>query len=487
MKSPYVAFRVDGNAKLGIGHIMRCLTLAEKIYNVGFKILFICASLEYSLQRKIKDKGFRLFIIGSDTDTEVQQCIDVISNYLIKFLVVDHYQLDQHWERQIKNFVDEMVVIDDLADRPHDCHFLIDSAYGKTKKEYENLVNEKCQLLLSCDYTILRPDFIASRALAFTKRRETQKINNILINFGGTDILDLSNVSIEYLKRNGFMGDINILISSSYSKLDDLKYACSKFNDVTLHIDSTQVADLMLKADLAIGSLGTSTWERCCLGLPCISVVVAENQSYIANQLAKIGAIELTAIPTMEKTIASFIHASEMTHWNKLSEKSFTLCDGHGAERIISKLCLNEYDSNSIVLEPISPSDEEILFTWQTEDGNRKFSRISRVPNRKEHSDWFHASLENPKRRMWVAIYQGTKCGYVRLDDLENSEEVSVLISTHHQGLGIAYKSINILKKLSLYNDIKAEVAENNVPSIRLFTSLGFTKLSPIQYRWEKS
>ena len=487
MNSPYVAFRVDGGAELGIGHIMRCLTLADRANKMGFKILFICASLESSLKNKITNKGFKLSVIESDMEKDAKHCLEIIDDYLIKLLIVDHYKISNEWERQLKKSVDEMVVIDDLADRPHDCDFLIDSAYGRTKSEYEKLVNSECQLLLSSDYTILRPDFIGSRPQAFNKRRETHHIKKVLINFGGTDILDLSILSMEQLLGNGFTGSIDILISSSYTKLADLKNTCKSLTNVTLHIDSNQVAEIMLQADLAIGSLGTSTWERCCLGLPCISVVVADNQSYIAQQLAEYGAIELTSIQKMEQTIVNYMDVSHMRYWKIQSEKSFTLCDGNGADRILSKLFSNECDSNNVLLAPASTLDEELLFSWQTEAGNRKFSRISKIPSRIEHNAWFEASLANSKRRMWLVLYQGVKCGYVRLDDLGESEEVSVLIGKDHQGLGVAFKSINILKRLSLYNNIKAEVAKENLASIRLFKSLDFIQLSPIQYRWEKS
>ncbi len=484
IKSPYIAFRADGGSELGIGHIMRCLTLADRFNSMGFNILFISSPFELSIQKKITDRGFELRFIEENKGTDSEQCINIIKDYFAKILIVDHYSFDKSWEKQLKVNVGEIVVIDDLANRHHDCDFLIDSAYGRSERDYDKLVNGNCKLLLSTDYIILRPEFSKMRLLALNKRENTTRINRVLINFGGTDTLNLSIPCIEILKRVGFVGGIDILISSAYSNMVELKSFCSNLNDVILHVDSSNVAELMLNSDIAIGSLGTSTWERCSLGLPCISIVVADNQSNIAIQLDRYGAIDLTTIQDVENCIVSYIKSFNTEKWRLLSDQAFTLCDGNGVDNIMNSIFLSEGDANSVNLEPISIKDEELLFSWQTEEGNRKFSRISQPPSQIEHHIWFEKSLKNSSRRMWIVLYKGLKCGYVRLDDLGESEEVSVLISKKSQGLGIAFSAISILKRLSLYNDIDAEVSEENIASSHLFKRLGFSKLAPTQYRW---
>ena len=487
IKSPYIVFRADGGAELGIGHIMRCLTLADQVCCMGFKILFICSPLESTIQRLIIDKGFELRVIEGDNGTDSKQCINILKGYVTKLLIVDHYSLDNLWEKELKVVVDELMVIDDLANRYHDSDYLVDSAYGRSEIDYEKLVSKTCKLLLSTDYTILRPEFRAMRSLALNKRVNTSSIKRILINFGGTDTLNLSIPTIELLKRVGFMGNIDILISSACKNLISLTSVCSSLRDVVLHVDCTNVAELMLNSDLAIGSLGTSTWERCCLGLPCISVAVADNQSNIAIQLDKYGAIEHTNVQKIESSIVSYIKSFDAEKWRLLSDKSFTLCDGDGVERIMNAVFSSKGNSNRTTLKPISIEDEELLLSWQTEEGNRKFSRVSKSPSQVEHHAWFKESLKNTSRRMWVVLYKGIKCGYVRLDDLGKSEEVSVLISKKFQGLGVAFNAISILKRLSLYNDIDAEVSEENIASSYLFKRLEFSKLAPTQYRWAKS
>lgn len=486
IKSPYIVFRADGGSELGIGHIMRCLTLADRFNFIGFKILFISSPFERALQQKIIDRGFELRFIEENKGSDSEQCINILKNYFTKTLVVDHYSIDKSWEKQLKDSVGELVVIDDLANRDHDCDFLIDSAYGRSKRDYEKLVNASCKLLLSTDYIILRPEFSNMRSLALNKRENTTGINRILINFGGTDTLNLSIPCLKILKRVGFIGGIDILISSASSNLVELQSVCSNLSGVVLHVDSTNVAELMLNSDLAIGSLGTSTWERCSLGLPCISLVVAENQSNIAIQLDKYGAIELTTIQAVEDNVVSYIKSFNTEKWRLLSDKAFTLCDGDGVKNIMNSILYSEGASNSVTLEPMSIVDEKLLLSWQTEEGNRKFSRISQTPSENEHHIWFEKSLRKSSRRMWIVLYQGLKCGYVRLDDLGKSEEVSVLISKAFQGLGIAFSAINILKRLSLYNNIDAEVSEENIASSQLFKRLKFSKLAPTQYQWEK-
>ena len=141
----------------------------------------------------------------------------------------------------------------------------------------------------------------------------------------------------------------------------------------------------------------------------------------------------------------------------------------------------------NIWLKSMNSTHEHLLLQWQSEAGNRNYSRKAAIPTKAEHKKWFLNSLNDSGRRMWVVLFKGEECGYVRLDDLGDSEEVSVLISKKFQGLGLAYAAIDSLKLITLYKKIDAEVVAENKASCLLFEKLKFGKLSNNRYQWIKS
>ncbi len=158
-----------------------------------------------------------------------------------------------------------------------------------------------------------------------------------------------------------------------------------------------------------------------------------------------------------------------------MSSKAFRICDGLGAQRV-KNIVLDEQPE--IVLRPMGIQDESILFSWQCEPGNRKYSGVDQTPNIDEHRAWYKKSLSDNSRRMWLLIFEGRKCGYVRLDAHHKSEEVSVLISQKYRKLGLAHGAISKLKELCLFGVLNAQVSPDNRASVSLFKKLDFKKKS---------
>ncbi len=480
-----IVFRVDGDANLGLGHVMRCLTLANVFNQSGYEILFICSQASVVVGQYIENSNFQVQYIsqGDTAEFDAKQCLGIIKGLNVYMLVVDHYQIGECWESLIRVRGIRIMVIDDLANRQHVCDILLDSSYGRKEYEYKPLTNPQCQYLLSSEYCLLRPEFNNSSAQARIKREQTKKIDNILINFGATDHKRLSIRCIDTIQKLNFEGDIHVLISSTSKWLMAFKEVCGTSTNIKLHVDAKNVATLMLSADLAIGSVGTSSWERCCLGLPTIGIVVADNQINISNQLVKLGVMELATMDNLNKSLQYYLISFDLENWKSMSNKSFDVCDGLGVQRV-SRAVLES--NSSIVLQPMAKKDESILFSWQCEPGNRKHSGIAQIPDIDEHSAWYASSLNDTSRRMWLVLFNGEKCGYVRLDVQHNTEEVSVLISQKYRKLGLARDAINELKNLCLFGVLDAQVAADNSASISLFKNLGFTKIANSRFQWNR-
>ena len=304
-----VVFRVDSSSQIGSGHLMRCLTLAEKLRKEkDARIYFVMRNLEGNLIDIVQEKGFEVFIlnrvelddslegyarwltVSQERDAyEVANIFKEIEN--IDLLVVDSYAIDIIWESIIRPYVKRIIVIDDLANRKHDCDMLLDQNYYKNKDyRYEGLVPKACKLFLGPQYAILREEFYKARK--HLKSRDGN-IKNILVFFGGVDLTNETRKTLEaIIKFDKKDITVNVIVGQSNPHKEDIKKICDKYPYMNYYCQVNNIADFMNQADLAIGAGGTTTWERCFLGLPSIVIAVAENQVEIAEDCNEVGYIK---------------------------------------------------------------------------------------------------------------------------------------------------------------------------------------------------
>jgi len=334
-----VVFRVDASLEMGTGHVMRCLTLANELKQQNHEIVFICRELTGNLILLIKypvlvlpkndnfqSDGLYLNWLGATQEQDAEQTIKVIPKNT-DLLIVDSYALDEIWHKKLIPYTKKIMVIDDLADRQFDCDVLLNQNLGTQIKDYKDKVPNVCELLLGCDYALLRPEFPNLRENALIKRKNTKVIKNILISMGGSDI---TNKTYDILQE--VSDDLNIVVIlggiSPHNKIIK-NYAKSKKN-VKVVVDADNISSLMFDADLAIGAGGSTSWERCCLGLPTLLYVLAENQRKIAGNLEQLGAVKI--VDNLKVNLQNILN--NFSFWQIMSEKAQTVCDGIGVKRI---------------------------------------------------------------------------------------------------------------------------------------------------------
>jgi UDP-2,4-diacetamido-2,4,6-trideoxy-beta-L-altropyranose hydrolase len=305
-KIKQIVFRVDSSAQIGSGHLMRCLTLANQLRDRA-KILFVCRDLEHNLSSLVKKNGFDLILLPREDEDEtlvgyekwlaVKQKIDaeqtkeVIKNCDIKYMVIDNYAIDEEWENIVRPYVKKIMVIDDLANRRHNCDILLDqNYYCDMKTRYNKLVPTGCKLLLGPQYALLREEFYKTRQ---KMRVRDGTIKNILVFFGGSDLTNETIKTLHAIEEvNRIDITINVVVGASNKNKHDIENFCNKYENMHYFCQVNNMAELLHKADLAIGAGGTTTWERCFLGLPAIVIAIAENQVQISKDCAKLGIIE---------------------------------------------------------------------------------------------------------------------------------------------------------------------------------------------------
>lgn len=289
-----IVFRVDSSAQIGSGHLMRCLTLAGQLKKEKqADIAFVSRDLAGNLNYLIKKNGYRLFLLPKALSTKeltgyerwltVEQAIDagqtkkLLQGLDVDYLIIDSYALDEMWENILRPCVNKIMVIDDLANRKHNCDILLDqNYYCDMEMRYTGLVPDHCQLLLGPQYALLREEFYEARK---KMRNRDGNIKNILVFFGGSDLTNETMKALkalESLHKNDIQ--VNVVVGASNNNRESIEAYCLRHDNMQYFCQVNNMAELMNKADLSIGAGGATTWERCFLGLPSIVIAIAENQ-----------------------------------------------------------------------------------------------------------------------------------------------------------------------------------------------------------------
>ena len=356
-----VTIRTDASLEIGTGHVMRCLTLARALRDANVECRFICREHPGNMLAHIREQGFEAFglpmpktqLLGvelapsylahaawlgchwvEDADQTKVDAGETVTDWLI----VDHYALDACWEEALRPTYQRLLVIDDLADRRHVCNVLLDQNLIEDMRDrYQDRVPSNCICLLGPQYALLRPEFRQLRPTSLA-RRGTPKLDRLLVFLGGSDVENETCKvirGIQLSKRN--WRRIDVVVGQSYPAVDDLRKELANLPSAVLHIQTSEMAQLMQEADLAITAGGSVTWEKCALGLPSLVVIQGDNQYPIATKMHEVGA-QLTLGRADELTpviYANHLDSIQIKDLTLMSETAQAVCDGSGIDSIL--------------------------------------------------------------------------------------------------------------------------------------------------------
>ena len=497
-----VIFRVDASLVIGTGHVMRCLTLSQVLKENGVDVKFICRRHKGNLIDKIRLSGFNVYELevlensevdanlahshwlGATQEQDANDCNDMLKAEKTDWLIVDHYALDEQWQKSLKFYYKKIMVIDDLADRKHQCDILLDQTFGRKHDNYASLVPKDCELLLGSQYAFLRPEFSKWRPHSL-ERRSKPEFKQLLINMGGVDIDNITEDIIDKLKEYSLPSDINIIVimGGSAPYIESVKSKVIKLSyKAEVKVDVDNMAEIMANSDIAIGAAGSTTWERCCLGLPTIQIVTAKNQQFSAKSLANKNIVKL--VEEINKITHLLKNPAE---WMKnTSSKSLEICDGTGTYKLFNKM--TDYTI------PLTELSEVTLCNYVNLNENDKME-VLKMRNHPQIRKWMHnqdnisgsthhefiKSLENKIDKRYFLVKQKKKIiGSINLSeiDLPNSVNFGIYANPFLQIKGAgkilelalsqyAFIELNVKK-------IKLEVYSDNERAINFYKKCGF-------------
>jgi UDP-2,4-diacetamido-2,4,6-trideoxy-beta-L-altropyranose hydrolase len=496
---PRIAFRVDVSEKIGTGHLARCLALAGVLCEIA-ETFFICRHVDQTWASRIASEGHRLvrldvagdsvpsaersgyaLWLGVDWTDDARETLTAIVGIgaPLDWLVVDHYALDAHWESALRAIARNILVIDDLADRDHDCDFLLDQNFHPAPEQrYRRRVGKNCRLLLGPSYALLRSEFARERGFSVLREAIPQRILTFM---GGVDAAGHTRKVIQAflgLGRKDLV--LEVALASTNPYLPELTTEFGATPQIEFCVDVSDMASRLRRADIAVGAGGISTWERCCLGLPSITLSIAENQDKGAQELGAVGATLYLGraaeadVTTIQAALQVLLNTDSLRQ--TMAANAARLVDGLGAERVACRML-----SGELQLRPAVLSDRDAILAWRNDESTRRHSGDDGVIDAMDHARWFAGVLGDPGRKLLIAEENDRPVGVLRYDIKESEAEVSIYLLPGLAGHGLGWKLLAagetwLAAAAPGVRCMLARVRSDNVVSLRLFESAGYER-----------
>ena len=487
-----VAVRADASAIIGSGHVMRCLTLADALGQRGETVHFITRNLTPPTRAKILASGHALHQLpNSDgqNDQEMPNAAWLSASWQddaeatlqlaralgASWLVVDHYGINAAWEQVLRNAGIKLAVIDDLADRPHDCDLLLDQTLRQDAwSDYRNLLPAHAQKLFGLRYALLRPEF-APAALHL----ESLHGLALCVAFSGADPHHLTLRTLQVLHQGVHgIATAKIIASSQNGDLAAIRALCEKAN-WELAIDTTDVARIMQSCHIGIGAGGGMLWERAACGLPSIAIIVAENQrDQVINAEAAGLVVGLDATLADHEAIrASLLSlARDDVSRSTMAAKCIAVLDGKGTERLVERVL-----PHGISFRRATPDDSHNIWSWRNDARVRRYSGTAAEISFEQHQSWFTSVLQDSQRHLMIASDGQSPLGVIRFDCAGESATISIYLVPDRLGQGRGASLLLsgedwLRQNLPFAHSVLAFVQDDNRASVELFRSCGYVR-----------
>ena len=330
-------FRTDSSYAISIGHVMRCLNLADYLSAQHIDVSFLCRALEGHIADVIAQRGYTVQLLegeakapnrehnrfrhehwlGASWQEDAEQTIQLASLASPKWMVVDHYGIDERWEQKVKSALGcRLMVIDDLADRKHDADILLDQNIHEDATRYDALLPPHCKRFMGPSYALLQPAYFKAE----NRRPKQEPPKCLFIFFSAADRTGETLKTLQALQLVDYRFEqVIVVCGGQNAQLEEIQTLCTN-QHYELHVDTQHMAELISRADIAIGGGGVNSWERCYLHVPSLVISVADNQIHAAQESHRAGYIHYIGpsadidIKQLANAMHQFINDTQLHH-----------------------------------------------------------------------------------------------------------------------------------------------------------------------------
>jgi UDP-2,4-diacetamido-2,4,6-trideoxy-beta-L-altropyranose hydrolase len=499
-----IAIRVDASARIGLGHLLRCLALAQAMRLLDVHVCFVTRELGLDSVSRLQAGGFAVHLLPAPEaavgpngpeasphadwlEVPASQDADETAAALHStapwhWVVVDHYALDASWHRAVAAATGASIaVIDDLADRPLAAALLVDHNLAEPdhRQKYAERLAPDTDVLGGPRFALLGPAY--AQAARCAPGAEVRRIGIFL---GGTDPAKLSAVALRACREvAGFRGAIELVSTRANPRHAELRTLAASWPDTTLSLDLPDLAAFFARHDLQIGAGGGATWERCCIGAPTLALVAAANQLAVVPQLERLGAVAALpagiapTVETVGRTLRALI--DDGSRRTALAARARKLVDGHGAMRVALRLA-----ARTLHVRPATMADSECMHRWRNHPATRAVSRTALPIDYTEHQRWLARTLADSRRLLLIGEIGPRSVGVIRFDRHDGDiAEVSLYLDPELHGLSLGAAMLRAGERAAAAwwaqggcgaLTFEATVLDGNAGSRRLFQAAGY-------------
>lgn len=472
--------RADSDSQMGIGHVMRCLALAQAWQAEGESAAFVSSCQSAALRRRVEDAGIGLVSLDRPypDPRDLQRTLAELEVREARWMVLDGYKFDAEYQQAIRRAGHRLLIIDDMAHLPR-YHADILLNQNINAKQLRYAADPATELLLGTSYVLLRPEFHAWQGW---RQNSADVASKILVTLGGSDPNDVTLKTIQAFELlDTCHVEARIVAGPAHLNCETLRQAvdCSKC-DVRLLTNVANMSELMAWADCAISAGGSTVWELAFMGVPAVVVVMAENQRGLADELAQRGVIvnlgwhERVTPASIAEAVTRLMGCVDLR--KVLAERGRTLVDGEGVDRVLMRL-----RGERIRLRRVREADGQMLWEWANDPAVRAVSFSPDPIPWLQHLKWLRAKLDDSHGVFCIAVSEEElPIGQVRCDVNGHEAVISIGLDARCRGKGygsaVIRQAARKLFQVSEARIIHAYVKAENDASLKAFSKAGFNK-----------
>lgn len=482
--APWVVMRADVGRALGFGHLARCLSLARAFTALGARVSVAMTQSDLDPAGLPWPADVQRLAIGGAADDARAFCVQVEAARETgargpALVVVDHYGIGAMWHEHVRRELAAVAVIDDLADRPLAPDALVNHNFipapGHRAAYAPWLLHAPQTWLCGPRFALLSPAYADVACV-----RPAAQVRSVGVFMGGTDPARLTLPACHALRAAGFRGHIEVAATRHHPDLKALEAEAARDPALTLTLDQPNLAAFFGRHDLQVGAGGGATWERCRLGVPSLTLVMADNQRAVVPALAALGAIATTPdnrAETLQRALAQLLN--DAPRRAALAQAACELVDGLGTTRVAAGLLGGI--GQALAVRPATADDSHLAWLWRNHPDTRRTSRDPRPIDWPAHVDWFTRSRRSPARHLLIAAIGKRPVGVVRFDAIAGQSgdyEVSLYLDPDLHGTGLGPRMLGAAEHAMAARHgrlrVHAEVLPGNTASRRMFEAGGY-------------
>ncbi|GFK94863.1 UDP-N-acetylglucosamine--N-acetylmuramyl-(pentapeptide) pyrophosphoryl-undecaprenol N-acetylglucosamine transferase [Fundidesulfovibrio magnetotacticus] len=479
----WLVIRADAGPDIGIGHVMRCLALAQAWMRGGGRALLAGWVTLPALVQRLEREGVVLSVPDSDDPDGIGSLLRAFeplsSDPGAHWIVLDGYGFNPEHHAALRRDGRRLLVLDDQAHLPrYHADAILNQNIGAQHLAYD--ADPGAIVLTGPAYALLREEL---RAPSAQRPGEPDQVRRVLVTMGGADPDNTAEAVLRVLSQaGGGLEDVVVVAGPANPHLENLRQAvsCAPF-PARLEVSPPDMAPLLAGTDLALSAAGSTAYELCLLGVPMALAVLAPNQRGVARGLEAAGAaVLLGETPLDEASAANALAALLRSRQVRqgLSRAGQRLVDGQGADRVVERLL--SLSAETLRLRPASQADSALLLAWRNDPETIRASLQDRPVSLAEHNAWFAKSLADPSLRLYVAELEGRPAGTVRLNSDASGHVLSWTVAPSMRGQGVG-KAMVRLAVQHAPRAVRAEIRQGNIASVRIALHAGLSLHSTSQ------